>query len=1179
MILRRLDINRLPGIDDPFEIEPAEQGIQVVFGPNGIGKSSICRAVARLYWDELGSSRQTTLRAEFEWDGEIWRAEREGSTVRWSCGDDGNFSPGLPASHNYRCFFLELRDLIDPSRNSTADIASEIRRQMSGGFDLRDIRSDFFPAVTPRRKRQERRRYNTATENVQKAEAEQSGLQQRVDQLDELRVRLNEADAAKDRLAQVQRAIDLAERRDRLADIRSRREVLPDALARLTGKESEEVAQYQEQLKEIEQRARELEMELENAHTAQEEAKLSGALDEADLATWRDQAGALERLELKLDSARTERAASRDKLVAALNAVGGNLIDNAALSLPRHGELLDFLRLSQTHSSRADAIRERLRLLEGVDSPTEDEQDLERFRDAVEALRSWIRAPESDDSIASRVRNRLQWLVTALALAIVGTGLGYLLDPVLIYLAAVGIGIGLAAAFARGPGGSSGRKQADRARYEDLGLEQPAGWDIDSVKSTLRSLESSTARLEASLKRSRDRNVEITTLRNQLEDLVEQASVLDARRQELTAKLGMQELPPDAELVNFTWALDQLRQACGEYEAVTGKLQHLESNYYDRLAKLADVLENRGEPRPDSAAGIKARLNNLALRNSRLEGALVDERRAKDLLERNAVDGEKSLNAISSIYSKSDLQDGDMHGLVSLLEELPGYRELSKQADYLHSQNELERNGLEQAGESGLAEMDARSLEQLASELKKSASRAPSLREEIADTRVRMDQARQGRAVQELIAAREDAHANLRDLRDEALFAMAGEFLIEEVEQEFEATRIPRVFERAREHFYAFTFHNYELRVDRSAEAPRLFAVDSRTRQRRELEELSDGTRVQLLLAARIAFAEEVEQGKVLPLFLDEALDQSDPERFAAIVRSLGSVAQNHRRQIFYLTSDPLDVQRIREALSEDDCALPEPIDLGLIRKRTASIIGPQALAVSPRQTIPEPDGLSPEDYGAAIGVPAFRPSRGSTDQHVFYILWDDLNLLHAFLTNGIEQTGQWKTVAGTALAERLGSRGIPASEIGVRLDLLEVFCELWQEGRGQPVDADALRGSNLRNSKYFDVVVDIASQTGGDAQRLLDELDARTDSRLKGIHNSSVVGLKDLLTDKGYLDERPILDENELRVRALSSPAANTLVGSFANECLHRWWQWARTAVTQQEVEWVAPRGSLETT
>ena len=57
MKLKRLRINRLPGINEPFEIESDQVGFHVIYGPNEIGKSSICRAVESL----LGSSRTTIV--------------------------------------------------------------------------------------------------------------------------------------------------------------------------------------------------------------------------------------------------------------------------------------------------------------------------------------------------------------------------------------------------------------------------------------------------------------------------------------------------------------------------------------------------------------------------------------------------------------------------------------------------------------------------------------------------------------------------------------------------------------------------------------------------------------------------------------------------------------------------------------------------------------------------------------------------------------------------------------------------------------------------------------------------------------------------------------------------------------------------------------------------------------
>ena len=155
---------------------------------------------------------------------------------------------------------------------------------------------------------------------------------------------------------------------------------------------------------------------------------------------------------------------------------------------------------------------------------------------------------------------------------------------------------------------------------------------------------------------------------------------------------------------------------------------------------------------------------------------------------------------------------------------------------------------------------------------------------------------------------------------------------------------------------YALTFpRHFCCRAD--TKSPRLYTLDLRSGEDRELDQLSDGTRAQLLLAARIAFAEEVERGTTLPLFLDEALDQSDTARFEAIARSLGRIANDQGRQIFYLTSDPLDRERIRQALDSENCVMAAEIDLGSIRGRGARVTEPTALQVPPRPLVPAPDG------------------------------------------------------------------------------------------------------------------------------------------------------------------------------------------------------------------------------
>ena len=1117
-----------------------------------------------LYWDDRCQARQTWVSAEFEIDGEIWLGSREGSQIQWQ--RDGQISinpPNLPPSHSYRCFFLRLLDLIDPSPEGTQEIASEIRRQMSGGFDLDMIISDLFPDVSILSNRNVRKNFDAASTDLQKATGIQSSLQQRADQLEHLREQLAVSENSANRSVSVERALGLAGRCEEYAEILEKMGALPQSLARLTGEEEKQIRVLQGQFDKLNQRVRVCEDQITQARDTQISCRLIAPLEQSELSIWRENVGELNRVELELTAARADYNTRKNELATALSAIGGGDINETALALPDHARLFGFLRECETHKTRTTAIQERLRLLKPAGISENSQQDLEVYRDAAKALRSWLSVP-GPETFFDRIRGGLLRIYFALAMVLAGIGLAVFINPSFILITGIGVGL---ISFVLLPGkqqtSSAGRKAAQTS-FNKLGVKGPAAWDVASVESSLRKLDSRIAEIDAALYGMREQEVERNNLENELEGLLNNKKTLDIKRNELRANLKINDVLPDAELVDYARALDEFRIARSRYQGTTGKVEHLEKRYAALVKGLAENLERHGEPKPTDAATAVAYLNDLTSRNSLLEQAISDELSATRQSEEVITDRDSTDKHIRQVYIDAELENGDLHGLIALLDLLPIYRELKNNKTSLDGQIRLDRAELEKTGEAELAEYDKPSLERLQTELTLSANNMTDLRDEIAEINAEVSDAKRSGNTQGLIAVREEARVKLQERRDEALFAKAGSFLINSVKEKYEQTHMPRVFERAHAHFSNFTHNNYELLLSSEAGAPRLFAVEQKSGQRRSLDELSDGTRAQLLLASRIAFAEEIEQGNILPLFLDEALDQSDPERLEAIVRSLGQIAGDQQRQVFYLTSDPHDVERIRNALRKENCDITAEIDLALIRKETASIRGPELLRVSQKPTIPDPENFSAEDYGVMLNIPEFKPAAGFAGQHFFYVLSDDLNLLHKFLSNGISMAGQWKTIDNTPLSNKLVNGLISPREVSFRLDLLEVFCELWKQGRGRPTDRITLEDSETISDKFLGNVAEIAQELNGDSERLLQELKNRQDPRLKGLRSKSIDTLEQYLCENGYVDERPILTEDELRLHALASPAANELPEGTANDCLHRWWSWA-TGVSEQ--------------
>ena len=1179
MKLRQIVIERLAGIDLPFAIKTIGDGIQIVLGPNGIGKSSVCRALRALFFGSSEAQGFIAASAGFVLDGDDvpWRVEREGTRHRWLRAGSPHPAPPLPAAHLDGCYFLLLRDLLEASDTAGADLAQQIRRQMSGGYDLERVARRCFAPKGKRALHNVGKELDQADQEVQRTRARQAELARSEGRLVALEGRLEAAEAASQRLGLFGLAFETLALEERLRAVRAELAALPAVTETLRG---DELAAVEQRVQERENKVRQIrdaDTLIEALDREVRATRLEEALDPAALAAWRARADKLATLENQRDAARLAWRECQAGFAEAARPLSIAHNDPPAIGVAGAAELFAFLRRATRADDGERAIDERLATLSRLTDGEQVSPSLALLERAAASLRAWLRARDPDDTAARRVvamRLRLGLIGVILAAAAAALAIAGLLDWIPARIVAwsrsglAGGALGLLSALwlLRTPAPSDGGRQcAERDFPRDL--EPPASWNDAAVLERLHAVEADVAARRVRAERRQDRDREVAGLESRRMVLARERSALAVERQGLAERLGLELLPDDAELVDTARALDTLRLARQAASSAQERLHGLDADHRSLLAELAAELGRWGEDEPQDAAAARAALDQLIARNNRLRTA---QQRARDAQRGRRVNVAElgEINAkIASLYRKAGLEPEDRAALVRLIERIEPAKKLRQAHDSFVLGITRARDKLEQADALALLQLDAAQLGAEKTRLAALAARGAALTEEIADIRAEVKQAREGHGLEDALARRDACRQRLAEQREREFYAMAGRFWIAKVKAEHETTQMPRVLKRAHELFARFTEHAYDLRVAPDASGS-FIAIEADSGAARRLGELSDGTRVQLLLATRLAFAEQVEHGVRLPLFLDEALDQADPARFRAMAASLGRMAAEDGRQIFYLTHDPSDVLRLERVLVREGMAPPGVIDLGAIRRRASSVAGAEALRVAELSKVPAPSGHSAEAYGALLGVSPLEPRRGPDAQHLFHLTWDALPLLHRLLAAGIRTVGQWRTLvqAGGSVAAEIEASADVAAQLSDRAALLETFCHAWREGRGKAVDRKAIERSQAISDRYLDAVAAVAAELGGSATLLLEALRARGDARLRGFRTKAAEDLESFLSEASFLDPRPVLGEADITARMASTPAASRLPQQMAAVCSHRWWRLAERSAAANE-------------
>ncbi len=1109
-----------------FAVEDLSSDINVVHGPNAAGKTTLAETVEWLCWPAAANQR-ASLVGQFSIDEETWRVDVDnGRTSYQREGQEAN-APSLPPADQRDRYRLSLHDLLQRD-NTNESFAEIIERESAGGYDLSAAHAELGYSDRPSRSNKNAvQEAENAIQNVRDARAEVRDLLDKQDRLSRLRSELEKARKANQRVELLEQAIDYAEAKAKLETAQSRCAEFSEKLEQVDGDEHDRVQELEASIEEWEEKKSQAETAKSEAKTRLEEADLpdgavptgridhlKGLRDNLDTAEDRQQ-----EINSELAEAKRQRAAAREDIP--LDVETADLVDLEPVTWKTVSK---FAREAEALQSDRETRATVQRLLNDDEPPEGDLPTLER---GSRSLEEWLATGSASATNAGAEAFRIA-AVSAAVLALAAIALGLLVNPLLFSLLAVAAGIlwyGLRVRSTAAAADDDSRTP-HRESFEQTSLDSPEAWTAEEVRSRLIELYEAIAEHKLANQRSEWRE----SLAPDSEALDEAEAELEQTRAELKTKLGATPDVTDVELTVLTKRVLDWQEANDEVEGLQARLDSVDEQLSSAREELQAVLTPYGYDDVENASQAIEAIRDLKTREQNRKTAQRDFEQAEETIQEATEKLTEFKTEREEIFSQLDLSTGahdTLKELCAQIEEYEAAKDAVREAE-IRAQTEADELEGYPEFEPDLKEESVADLREVLAEAERIASDFEDLQKRISDIEAEIRQAKNDDEIETALAERNRALDGLGDQLEDDCAAMVGDVLVEHVHEATMESGRPEVFERAREILSTITRGRYRLDFDKNNAEFRAF--DETTQKGLALEELSSGTRVQVLLAVRLAFVEQQEQGVRVPLLLDETLANSDDRRATTIIEAAVELARNGR-QIFYFTAQGDEVAKWTALLEGTTDVGHQVIDLAAARDLEDSVQIPDFSSVgSFTPSVPSPDGLDHSVYKSLLDVESFNPHRGVGTAHLWYVV-DDVDTLHDLLQLGVKHWGQLENLLRWGNG---GLRTVDDDQLTLAQEnaaALEEFADAWKVGRGKPVDRAVLDDSGAVSGNFLDEVTELANSLNGEAKRVIDAL---RDSQVKGFRTTKTNELETYLEEHGYIESREPLDDGQIRARVI---------------------------------------------
>lgn len=1124
MRIREIQIRRMPGFPDGAPVlKDLTPGVNLVYGPNASGKTTTARAIQALIWPRVRGQDLYSLYGFFEVNGETWRVDMNSGSLELQRQGLAEETHPVAASAEVRDRYrLGLHELVVADNRRFAEA---VQRESAGGYDLGEAARRLGFADRSPRRGAEYQALIKAMEQVRAARDRQEHLRQSESELADLENRRRQALEAQKRLTELEQAAAYRRASEKLLAAEAALAGFPREMARLAGHEVRRLDDLRRQIEQEEGFLAQARQALGRAEEDLFQTRLpEGGLPVADLETLGRLLDDLDQKVAKITELELEAQRWQAREKSEVEHLAGLVVPERfnGVDLKNLGRLADLARRIEKVRADQQAL-EAVRQWIGMDGDLPDPAVL---REGLGLLERWL--SDSPGGSAPHAFRPPLLFASGLALA-AGLCFGFLFEPWYYALVAAGALLLAAALWPRRLPDPRNQREVD---FERTSLTPPAQWTRTGVETRIEELRPSLAAATLAAERAQ-RWADLAGRRQQIEL---QAADLEANKQTLAATLGVAPEVDETGLFALVEGLERWQEA---HQQALGALKTMAraGQLAGAILEQVNLLLTRYGYQPvTDRARARALVDDLARRAADFRQAEVHRRNALENQEqcrtrRQTLHGEKE-----ELFRSVGLDQSDETTLRQLVRQRPEYEAAHKRLIACQAEQEAAGSGL--VGRMDLLTMTEGELQAELAQVRGLAGQLADISQAVGSITQQLESARRGHDLEQALAREDDCRETLRETRTRDGLALAGRLLVEYLEEENRDRHLPAVFHRARRLFARITHGRYELEF--SPREPEFLAKDTSTGLGHQPDQLSSATRLQLLLAVRLAFVEEQEDGPRLPLLLDETLANSDRERARAIIEAAVEICRDGR-QVFYFTARPSEVAAWENFLGRHSDIPYHRVDLAALRcwAETERLPLPRAEA-APQPEIPEPGDLDHEAYGRLLNVPGFDPTASDIGgAHLWHFL-EDSQVLCRMLRLGVNRWGQLATLLDYAGLEALADDKNALAQAQATARVLNHLAANWRIGRGRPVSRQTLAQAGLSEA-FLPKVADLAETLGGDPGRLLKALE---DGQVKRFSKNAREKLREYLEENGFLDQHPPLSRDQLRLQALAAATLDLKAG-----------------------------------